>query len=76
MFFEDFEKHLGESVDSIGGKSFRIGEMADSIERAENIGRTVNQKESRSIRHDILPEKKSPHPSPLPMGERDGVRGY
>jgi hypothetical protein len=51
VVFEDFEKHLGETIGGVGGKAFGIGEMTDRIKGPEDIRGAVNQIKARTVRH-------------------------
>jgi hypothetical protein len=42
MVFEDFEKHLGETIGGVGGKAFGIGQVTDGIEGPEDVGGAVD----------------------------------
>jgi hypothetical protein len=52
VVIEDLEKHLGETIGSVGGKAFGIGEVANRIEGPKDIRGTVNQIEARTIGHE------------------------
>jgi len=51
MLLEDFKKHLGEAEDGIGGETFGIRKMADGIKGTKDVGGAIDQKESRTFRH-------------------------
>jgi hypothetical protein len=54
VFFDYFEKHLDEAIDGVGWKTFGTGEMPDRIKGAKDIRGAIDQKEPRSIRHNVL----------------------
>jgi hypothetical protein len=52
IFFDDLEEHLGETIDGVGGKTFRIGKVSNRVEGTKDIRRTIDQKKPWSLRHD------------------------
>jgi hypothetical protein len=51
VFLEDLKKHLSEAIDGIGREALGVGEMTDGIKGTIDIGRAINQKKFRTIRH-------------------------
>jgi hypothetical protein len=54
VVFEDFEKHLGETIGGVGGKAFGIGEVTNRIEGPKDIRGAVNQIKTRTIGHNEI----------------------
>jgi hypothetical protein len=51
MVFDDFEKHLRETIRGVGGKPFGIGEVTNRVKGPEDIRGAVNQVKARTISH-------------------------